>query len=697
MTKYLVCLIHKLLGRRRKLLLLALLLILVATPIVLATVWADKLLDTDPDRGATTVAGADVFGDKFDKVIYPKDQGWNEADSLWFYNTTQGSNLLPYDFFLVLENATSTTPFRDNAHISSLRYLPQKPTRSNPDGLPVGFVKDKYLDKQFMGFTCAACHTSQVNYNNVGIRIDGAPALADMTGLLKDMVAALDATANSPEKKQRFYKAVLALGHYKSEKEIDADLNLYAQRLKVYNFINHSNTEYGYARLDAFGRIYNRVLQYIVTEDDINKFMTRMPCDHSKILCIADEKSAQERFELSLAKADGSRTHIVERALDSLNQPEQEAFRKAFFNPANAPVSYPFLWDIPQHDYVQWNAIAANAGLGPIGRNTGEVIGVFATLDWQKRKFTPFFHNPINATRERIRSLIGGQGFFAENYVDFTSSADAHNLDRLENHLIKLKSPRWEDPTLAEVLPKLDVTKVERGAALFRQHCMACHADIDRDSAQRRVVANMTKLEAIATDKTMAENSVGYQGHSGMIKNLYVGAGPGDILLQEKSPVAAILTKSTLNVVATPDPDTNYFTRFGNWAYTLIRGFFSNEIKASLKFGNYTPDTTASPFASLRAYKGRPLDGIWATAPYLHNGSVPTLYDLLLPVEERPKTFMVGSRELDTVKGGFKSTGYEGFKFDTSLPGNSNSGHDYGSKELSEQDRYDLVEYMKSL
>jgi hypothetical protein len=73
------------------------------------------------------------------------------------------------------------------------------------------------------------------------------------------------------------------------------------------------------------------------------------------------------------------------------------------------------------------------------------------------------------------------------------------------------------------------------------------------------------------------------------------------------------------------------------------------------------------------------------------------LYDLLLPVEERPKTFMVGSRELDTVKGGFKSTGYEGFKFDTSLPGNSNSGHDYGSKELSEQDRYDLVEYMKSL
>ena len=45
-------------------------------------------------------------------------------------------------------------------------------------------------------------------------------------------------------------------------------------------------------------------------------------------------------------------------------------------------MSCPFLWDITLHDYLQWNGVAPNAGEGPIGRNAGEVIGVFGTLDW---------------------------------------------------------------------------------------------------------------------------------------------------------------------------------------------------------------------------------------------------------------------------------------------------------------------------
>ena len=53
------------------------------------------------------------------------------------------------------------------------------------------------------------------------------------------------------------------------------------------------------------------------------------------------------------------------------------------------------------------------------------------------------------------------------------------------------------------------------------------------------------------------------------------------------------------------------------------------------------------------AYKGRPLTGIWATAPYLHNGSVPTLYDLLLPPDSRPRSFKLGTREFDPDKVGF--------------------------------------------
>jgi hypothetical protein len=103
----------------------------------------------------------------------------------------------------------------------------------------------------------------------------------------------------------------------------------------------------------------------------------------------------------------------------------------------------------------------------------------------------------------------------------------------------------------------------------------------------------------------------------------------------------------------------------------------------------------AEPFSIQFAYKGRPLNGIWATAPYLHNGSVPNLDELLKPPAERVKTFNVGSREFDPDKVGFRSD--QGtLEFDTKLPGNSNAGHDY-SREFTADERKQLIEYMKSL
>jgi len=79
----------------------------------------------------------------------------------------------------------------------------------------------------------------------------------------------------------------------------------------------------------------------------------------------------------------------------------------------------------------------------------------------------------------------------------------------------------------------------------------------------------------------------------------------------------------------------------------------------------------------IRAYKPRPLAGIWATPPYLHNGSVPTIYDLLSPASERPATFMVGSREFDPVKVGLVIKTDRGSLLDTSKSGNSNRGHEF--------------------
>jgi hypothetical protein len=102
-------------------------------------------------------------------------------------------------------------------------------------------------------------------------------------------------------------------------------------------------------------------------------------------------------------------------------------------------------------------------------------------------------------------------------------------------------------------------------------------------------------------------------------------------------------------------------------------------------------------------YKARPLNGIWATAPYLHNGSVPTLWDILLPKEDRAAKFCVGDGQYDV-----KKVGYQTYRpqespcpdhtslVDTSKLGSHNTGHEWGTK-LSNEERRKLIEYLKTL
>jgi hypothetical protein len=104
-------------------------------------------------------------------------------------------------------------------------------------------------------------------------------------------------------------------------------------------------------------------------------------------------------------------------------------------------------------------------------------------------------------------------------------------------------------------------------------------------------------------------------------------------------------------------------------------------------------------FRKTNGYANMPLDGLWLRAPYLHNGSVPTLRALLFP-EERPAVFYRGYDVYDWTNVGFVASGPEaeaqGVRYDTTLKGNSNAGHVYGAK-LSRQDRERLLEYLKTL
>jgi mono/diheme cytochrome c family protein len=108
-----------------------------------------------------------------------------------------------------------------------------------------------------------------------------------------------------------------------------------------------------------------------------------------------------------------------------------------------------------------------------------------------------------------------------------------------------------------------------------------------------------------------------------------------------------------------------------------------------------------SHFRKTNGYANMPLDGIWVRAPYLHNGSVPTLRDLLETPDKRPKDFYRGYDVFDQKNVGFVSNiaaegPHQFFRYDTMQPGNNNGGHVYGTT-LTPEEKDALVEYMKKL
>jgi cytochrome c5 len=125
-------------------------------------------------------------------------------------------------------------------------------------------------------------------------------------------------------------------------------------------------------------------------------------------------------------------------------------------------------------------------------------------------------------------------------------------------------------------------------------------------------------------------------------------------------------------------------------------------VNQNLIFAGYGEERF-SHFRKTFGYANSPLDGVWLRAPYLHNGSVPTLRDLLDPSVQRPKTFYRGYDVYDQKKAGFVSDvaeekGRKYFHYNTEEPGNSNKGHEgkrYGT-ELSSAEKDALVEYLKT-
>ncbi len=577
--------------------------------------------------------------------VHWTDQNWTSADWNWFYHASQGTSfelVVPYTWFMALEQprlSLGALPLLTAPdYIQRFGFLPSERGAHNPDGLPVGFSRDpNYKDpitgktEDVIGFTCAACHTGQVNFQGKGIRIEGGPAMAHMGKFRNAVGISMLITRYDPWRFERFAGRVLGEGASAEQKaQLKQQVAALVSEGKALRDRDISRNLYpvdeGFARLDALGRIGNFVFGSEVSEANLL--------------------------------------------------------------PATAPVNFPHIWNSSWFEWVQYNGSIKQ----PMTRNAGEAMGVFARVNFDPNS-PRLYDSTINVENlYAIEMRLRGDNVFSPNEPPRFKGLDA---------------PKWPE----DILGKIDRTRAAAGRELYVKHCQECHLPPPDSPAFfdqkywteadkygfRYLKLNMKNLGVIGTDGNTVMNWWNAVVNLGPLADKlktdinqrldpFVGYGSGGAVTPAGVALPLLVQKAVERRYQQAGIPQD---RWGE-----LDGYRPNEVRAPL------------------GYKARPLNGVWATAPFLHNGAVPSVYQMLLPAAQRDTTFYLGSKEYDPVHLGYSTEPLEGgFQLDTRLSGNRNTGHEFrGSPEnwrtlgvgvigpeLSEEERFALIEFLKTL
>ncbi len=613
-----------------------------------------------------------------ERQTYPEQQGWRQSQMRDWYELSQGSRLIPLPWLKALTNKDGSTFFERKA----LEAFGYNYFSDQADSLPVGFIMDTELNQSWLGFNCSACHTSKLKAGGATAWVHGGQTMADFQAFTSSLISNLGRIAGEEKSFALFAGQVLGTSATDAQiAELKSQVGAWLAHRKPINDTG-SDSHWGRGRADAVGIILSTTASVVADQ-------TIAPAD-------------REPFPAS-----------------------------------NAPVSYPFVWNANQQARLQYNGVVDNgtnfgivkvAKIGALIRNWTEALGVFAEVK-------------LDA-----------------NDTTLTTSIRLDNILKIEQALAELQSPRWP-----EAFGKLDEARQKRGEGLYKTNCGSCHglldfADTKTDlpllALPSRQTANDPKgfiylqpvfdkttkpkdfaksitpnYQFIGTDPMMACNALMHRVPTGRFegqKNVQ-GLMPTStdpnfadyavttdllrVLIQrdvENHKTKELLIYADNQLAAVGDLLTRYV--YADTENDYLPQAASTDKLAPLRAAlqncaDYLQIARAfAPETPLPVYKARPLNGIWATAPYLHNGSVPTLYDLLLPQNKRPKSFGYFDGEMDLVKAGLKdaSSNPAAFQFKTYdadgtvIVGNWNGGHEYGTK-LSEAERFDLIEYLKGL
>lgn len=675
-----------------------------------------------------------------DVIRLNKSQNWDDEKATKFHHISQGTSTLPIplSWLLALEQPASslfTIPFgdrgkfADNSYLLRFGFIEGEISELNPAGLPVGFALSHYESLEgitnketVVGFNCSACHTSQLIYENKMYIIEGGAAPIDLGQLTKALGAALGQTLISSKfpifkgRFDRFAEAVLKDDAYSDKNAVDLAAELQARVVSLAQAPSEIDVVEGFARLDALNRIGNQVF-----------------------------------------------------ALDPKRYGNYVAI--------NAPVNFPHLWTASWFDWVQYDGSI----MQPLVRNTGEAMGVRARINTTAPEEENRFSSSVPLSNLYwIEEALSGDNPFPNGSTAGLDNPFVRDPTTGLNGLSGLSGPEWP-----EAFGRIDKARSQEGALLYSKHCAGCHLpplntdafwrnknthesanrsdkyfepivyynkkpgadhsqqDLGADGRYRHetpdalLTMNIIPLQQVGTDSatadTMRYRTVDTAGDTGGTSAEHTtGMGiAADICTwapESLDPeIAAASDPRLVDVTVKDNPDELFGLALGAIVQQVNKEWFNQ---------NFIADEDQAIYEGHRpnclqihaGYKARPHDGIWATAPFLHNGSIATVYDLLSPQEERPKYVQLGNIEFDPVRLGlaqpdditslfspgdkYSSDGY--FILDTTVSGNSNHGHEFSSDwddnkhwdeqnkgvigpKLSKQERLDLIEFLKTL
>ena len=573
-----------------------------------------------------------------------------------FYHLSQGSEILPWILLTSVDVADSgsTKPFVEN-----LERFGLLPDPGRKDGLPVGLTVSSNpftFGMDFVGITCAACHVGELRYGGKAVRVDGAPNMLNLQLFYSQAVDALTATMSDQRK---LWRALKRLGRQDYERYgvaapfvrpatlvyYGANILLFRDRLdarlELVEVIRAATEQWdkehptsGFGRLDAFDGTRNFIFTRLRKADTRGDFKVNTA---------------------NMVKLDAAVKFPPLWSRKASTPEPVETYREQ-------PQRFPPVWGFKDYDWVEWT-IDTNTVMD---RNFTETLGAGATVVLDPK---------------RTASL-------------FDSSIPIRNLHALEWLVYYIDPPQWPAAVFGATKPDL----VEAGREIFGTHCAGCHEyNSDRRTPTGLIRLRGLRPEATGTDPTVALRiscPVRDTGALAIPPRSYT-AGEGQLLKdcsKDGAPVAGSSFARTVQVAVDSIKQKAYAAAGIDAAQQRVMEDLERRGSPTWR------DTLLDTEAPYGPYAARPLYGIWAAAPYLHNGSVPTLYDLLLPPDQRPKKFALGGREYDPVKVGFAvktDCDRQDCLVDTTRTGDGNGGHIFGT-DLSDSDRMALLEYLKT-